>query len=820
MMSIKKLIVSPLFPEIDDLDGKISSVPRMMEMLNVKYGSSGLDISSLPFSCEDATAGSEAEIQAVVAGGKTDVDLPVTIEQSNYFANIIRRAMAGDTRKRVITDLEKYLNDNAQQIWENSWVRIDCSMLSSFTETIFQRDILTDKEDPAKGVRSDVSKFLIRLDGHDVIRVPVSYFLKLSLAEVIGTSSPRLPRSILQAGLELMGHYLNDNTSPETYSFHIIPLHPRNGMGRAVAKEMAKRYLLTQLLTMYGNERFRLIKGGQQAQVFYSPHPPVRQKMLNNSISDAFYREIFMNPCLAGWQRGEAKYHYMHLCHLVLSRSQLNAVAKLREAGIITNNLVTLPNTSNISLANNGTHVSLGSRRLGEALRDKASGFTKVHEKYIGDLVIKVVEHFLPLFVGTYTAAPYRLGFGDFHPEKALGFLPHELDYTHLRMLWRRWQKKAELKFFGLPITPFGPPWLDKTISALCDLRGDFVPDFRLIDYLVALMSTEKSPALDGHLHNSDRLKKDLADMGVFDAQMSLYLFEKLREYESMGFSGFEARHYSLFENFEGDMGRAVELQNLLYCLAFKYIASGRISHFHIPDNPAVESERRQIIFGAAIGIPTFFVRQDTDNLLMKRIIAGTDRVRQSHRYPGYLRVYNSEYKKALIRIIEADAGDLMDMLNTRGCISDLELRLGEPECSAMGRLTRGILKDANALSPLNMKADTFNMAAESYYRQHLRKHHMEEAILHLEDDLIDLNTNVRRDDQATRQALRFVLGDQQAVEFLTNIRKDILTGQSSEEQLKKLIQLLLITIREDKESCLDGMAAFDLETDHVASVC
>jgi hypothetical protein len=37
------------------------------------------------------------------------------------------------------------------------------------------------------------------------------------------------------------------------------------------------------------------------------------------------------------------------------------------------------------------------------------------------------MEHFLPLFVGSYSAAPCRIGFRDFHPESALGFLPHEL---------------------------------------------------------------------------------------------------------------------------------------------------------------------------------------------------------------------------------------------------------------------------------------------------------------------------------------------------------------------------------------------------------
>ena len=44
-------------------------------------------------------------------------------------------------------------------------------------------------------------------------------------------------------------------------------------------------------------------------------------------------------------------------------------------------------------------------------------------------------------------------------------------------------------------------------------------------------------------------------------------------------------------------MGRAVDLQMLLNALAFKYIAEGKLTHQHIPDNPSVESERRQIFF-------------------------------------------------------------------------------------------------------------------------------------------------------------------------------------------------------------------------------
>ena len=179
--------------------------------------------------------------------------------------------------------------------------------------------------------------------------------------------------------------------------------------------------------------------------------------------------------------------------------SQLNAVARLNEAGIIANNLVVLPNTSNISLANNGTHLSLGSRRLTGLLSGGSANFGAVEEKYLGDLVLKISEHFLPLFVGSYSAAPYRLDFQDFHPEKALGFLPHELHDIHLRMIWRRWRGKADIKLLGQPVTPFGPEWLDRLVSRTCRLRGDLVPDFRLIDYLVSVMSTEESPAMGRH---------------------------------------------------------------------------------------------------------------------------------------------------------------------------------------------------------------------------------------------------------------------------------------------------------------------------------
>ena len=46
------------------------------------------------------------------------------------------------------------------------------------------------------------------------------------------------------------------------------------------------------------------------------------------------------------------------------------------------------------------------------------------------------------------------------------------------------------------------------------------------------------------------------------------------------------------------DMTYAINLQVLITALAYKYIIDGTITHQSIPDNPSIESERRQIIFG------------------------------------------------------------------------------------------------------------------------------------------------------------------------------------------------------------------------------
>lgn len=753
---------------------------------------------TLPFAAGDATAGVENELQTVVIGAKDRVDLPRTIERSNYYKNILRRACSGDTPQRLISELEDYLDHNRDGVWEHSWVRFPYRLLSAYARDVLHSDLRADKSDPHSPQRSDAEKFFFREQGETCVRVPVSYLLKLALADSV-SSSAFTSQTVRLAGRRFMDHFLNDNTSPETFSFYTPLLLAERGMGMQPARETALRFLLTQLLTRYAETRFGLAERGQRVMAYFAPHPPVRQKRLNSIISDGFYRELFMSPCLSGWDRGQDKHQYMILCHQVLSRSQLNTLTKLREAGIITRDLVVLPNLSNISLANNGTHVSLGSRRLTGLLAAGDPTFTAADEKYFGDLAIKITEHFLPLFVGTYSAAPYRLEFCDFHPETVLGFLPHELDYTHLRMLWRRWRLKADVKIMGQPLTPFGPAALDRFCSGLFQLRGDFVPDFRLIDYPVAFMSTDESPGLDGSAGNDLRLKKDLAHMGVFDERMAPYLFYRLRQQADRGFSGFEGRYYSQFETLLGDMADAVSLQALLTALAWKYILSGRVTHGHIPDSPTCESERRQIFFGAAIGIPTFFVHGDTANRFMAHIVGSMKKTRPSRRYAGYTRCYHGEYRRALLALIRRDAADIVECMGLEDTLARLEERINSPASTAAGRLTAGILDRCGGRSAMHMPAADFNGAAEGYYRTVLRRSHLEESLTVFCESVRLLDRLALEGCGRFREATAELLDGRSAAAFANHIIPDIAAGRLSEDMLRTVIELLLLCIEAEQ---------------------
>jgi hypothetical protein len=748
-----------------------------------------------PFAGEDTSVGMEYELQVAVEGGHQDVDLASTIRNSNYFKNITKRTGRGDLPSACLDSLKEFLYGNDSNVWENSWIRFPEYRLTSWTRKMLARDFLADKSILHPRQRSDVQRFRCIHKGESYLRLPISYLLKLSLANVISVDDTLSP-VLFKTGKSLLDNFLSDNTSPEILSFN-IPTAKQGRIGDLAAAETARTLLFSQLLIQYANKTFGLEESGQKCLLYCAPHAPSRQKQLNEIVPDGFYRHLFMSPCLSGWDKGEEKHRYMEICHKTLSRSQLNTIGKLKDAGVITNNLVVLPNTSNTCLANNGTHVSLGSRLLTSLASDRESMFTPGVEKYFGDLVIKIAEHFLPLFVNTYSASPYRLDFADFHPEKVLGFLPHELDYTHLRMIWRRWKKKADISFFGRTITPFGPRWLDRTLAGLLQLKGDLVPDFRLVDYLVTLLSTETCPGLNGMPGNHERLKSELSEMGIFDPRMSIYLLYRQRLFGTSGYSGFEGRSYSLFHSLQEDMAEAVSIQNLVTALAYRYIQEGKVHHHDIPDQPSIESERRQIFFAGAVGIPTFYVRADTGNRLLRKILTHVRSQRNSLRYKGYVRVKVDDYKLALLHILETDGADLIDQLGLAGHMQSLRTRLIDSSASTYGKIISAVQEELpRKRTPINVSAQEFNMATERYYRTGLKQKHLNETISVFIDDSKRLE---RLEDPHFKQVMASIGLDISGADFISRNRESIIQETAEPETLLQMLRIGLAIINHER---------------------
>jgi hypothetical protein len=267
-------------------------------------------------------------------------------------------------------------------------------------------------------------------------------------------------------------------------------------------------------------------------------------------------------------------------------------------------------------------------------------------------------------------------------------------------------------------------------------------------------------------------------------------------------------------------MGRAADLQALVTAPSFKYMAQGRLSHRHIPDNPLVESERRQMFFGAALGIPTFFVHRNSRNLLLRRILKRTAEVRISRRYPGYLRVPVDQYRKALLKTLLEDGADLVEALNVGETLRDLRLRLEAPEhYGAAARLTHGILDKLGKRNPMAVSAPEFNGAAEAYYRDDLRCAHLREGLEVLAEDFRHLDRE-QAGDRRLREALDLLLQGRSAAGFLEMIRNDLLAERLPAATLGPLIGVVLLSVYRDSRRADQQLQEGRGGDEPAASVC
>jgi hypothetical protein len=449
-----------------------------------------------------------------------------------------------------------------------------------------------------------------------------------------------------------------------------------------------------------------------------------------------------------------------------------------------------------VSLANNGIHITMGSRALTKAIALGAEPEALREEKRLGDLAIKIFEHLMVLFVGTYSAAPYRIDFAEFHPEKLLSFLPHELDFTHLRLMWREWKEKAEMRMLGRAVTPYGPHGLDSFRAKVFGLRGDLVPDYRLINYPVAWLATEQASALDGEPGNVARLVSELDELGIVDRRLSFYMPLRLREFGKMGFSGFEGRYYSLFPTYHRDMAAATDLQQLLLMIAYQLALDGTVNASDIPDDPTSESERRQPFFFAAAGLPAFYVHKKSRNELLKKIMKHCKSTRSSWRHPDYLRVPIRDYRDALLAWLTENAPEAVAQADVT--IMELRFRLADKNLQAHERIVSDVMKEAGSHDPMKLSAREFNRLAEQHYRETLRRANLREACEQLRQDALELSKCEHPD---TGVMVRYGVRVQDPVRFLDSVGDRLVADDLTAQEVATVLNLLLTlsTLEEER---------------------
>jgi hypothetical protein len=168
-------------------------------------------VASLPLLDGDATAGSEHELQAAVTGDREAADLPRVIAESSYFSNVRAQAASGEAPRRAVAGLEAFLDGNREGVWENSWVRFPRRHLGGAAARTLGADLAAGV---AGGPRSDAHLFLFSRGAEDWVRVPVSYLLKLALADAVDTSEGGRPAGVERTVARLASRFLNDNASP------------------------------------------------------------------------------------------------------------------------------------------------------------------------------------------------------------------------------------------------------------------------------------------------------------------------------------------------------------------------------------------------------------------------------------------------------------------------------------------------------------------------------------------------------------------------------------------------------------------------------
>jgi hypothetical protein len=181
----------------------------------------------------------------------------------------------------------------------------------------------------------------------------------------------------------------------------------------------------------------------------------------------------------------------------------------------------------------------------------------------------------------------------------------------------------------------------------------------------------------------------------------------------------------------------------------------------------------------------------------LKAILKKTDRIRFSRRYRGYLRIYHLEYRRALVRLLREDASDLIALMGLEDTLQQLADRIEDPQtrCAA-GKLARDMMAEAGGGgSPMNLRADDFNLTAERYYRNSLRKRYLNEAWDVLKTQMKTLQTLTGLP-EPLRNAFHLISGTSDPLTAISRAESELHQKNVSAKTLRKLIHLTLLTIQ------------------------
>ncbi len=300
-----------------------------------------------------------------------------------------------------------------------------------------------------------------------------------------------------------------------------------------------------------------------------------------------------------------------------------------------------------------------------------------------------------------------------------------------------------------------------------------------------------------------ERLSSELDELGIVDQRMSFYMPLRLRERHRDGYSGFEARYYSLFPSYDRDMAPAANLQQFLLAFAYRLALQGEVTHEEIPDDPTSESERRQPFFFSAAGAARVLRASRLAQSVAAHHPAELQEDPTEPTTSGVLPRFRFETIAGLLAFVQQTGSDLAESMDMQETLADLALRCANRELEASNRLT-GRVMGGSAEGAMRVEAREFNRMAEEFYRDGLRREHLREAFSHLREDLATVE---KLEGDEWRHRIRHGVRVQDPARFLQDIEPRVPTDDLSLQEVAALLNLLLVLTERDTRRTAEELA-------------